>query len=148
MPEISNQYPPPHQYPSCSLPGTARATAAAIARRGLLSYRNSQLQAQMAYVRQLRASQDNALQLLNRLEARAEQLMNQGASSHAQSPRPTSCATFRAEIKRCQAALAADPDGNGCTGSPNTPPALCPTRRILMETSNVMPADPDLTRTM
>ncbi|MCE4061388.1 hypothetical protein LXM60_14355 [Pandoraea sputorum] len=148
MREISSQNSPPPQYPSWSLQDTAQPTAAAFDRRGMLAYRNSQMQAQLEYVRQLRASQDNALQLLDRLEARAAQLMNQRTSSHAQSPGPTSCETFRAEIKRCQAALATDPDGNGDTGSPNTLAALCPTRRILIETDNVMPAGPDLARTM
>ncbi|AKC68864.1 hypothetical protein MB84_04390 [Pandoraea oxalativorans] len=64
---------------------------------------------QMACLRQLRASQDDALQLLDQLEARAEQLMNQGASSHTEGPRLTIRATFRAEIKRCQKALGIDP---------------------------------------
>ncbi|VVE66312.1 hypothetical protein PAN31117_02249 [Pandoraea anapnoica] len=147
MREISGQNPPPLQYPSYSLPGTVRATAAAIARRGTLSYHNSQLQKQMAYVRQLLASQDDAWQLLNRLEAQAEQLMNQGASSHTESPRPTSGATFRAEIKRCQPVLVTDPAGQWCAGSPDTLP-LSPTRRILMEKSNVMPADLGVTHKM
>ncbi|UVA79508.1 hypothetical protein [Pandoraea commovens] len=108
MPEISNQNPPPHQYATCSLPGTAGPTAASIVRRGTLSYRNNQLRLQMAQVKQLLASQDYALQILNRLEARAQHLMSRGDSSLKESARTTSRADFRAEIERCQTALGMD----------------------------------------